>query len=401
MLAMSRLWLSFTYESLKRAIALTGDPRRLALVFCAQTTIAVFLLAMLVPPFENSDEFNHYDRVDQIASGGLLATRYGGPHTSGGVIDLGINQIDDIIGTVRFHPERKVTGTMLRQAATIKWGHHGLMTFSNTAIYAPFLYLPAVLGVWIGKLSGLSIMQTLIVSRTLTGLTSMVTAGIAIALAGEAAMLLFVLLSLPMVLSLFASVSQDGPMIAAAALAIVLAGRKSFSRAALTGICVCLVVLGIGRPAYLPFVALLLMLRGIDWRRRIIAGSTVLLAILTWSGLVGVMTMINASPSADVNAPMQLSALLHHPDRIFSLAWSSVTSVQGMEGRSFYVEFVGMLGWIDVALPGWFYFLTGAILLMAMLTAVARPTPMLTPLRQGVLFLATLTAVASVSCSNI
>ena len=368
----------------------------LASLFLAQSVIAVLLLAMLVPPFENSDEFNHYDRADQIASGGLLAIRYAGPNTSGGIVDRGINRVDDIVGIIRFHPERKVTGEMLRRAGAIGWGDQEPVTFANTAIYAPPLYLPAVLGIWIGKAFKLSIMRTLILSRALTGFSALLPAAAAIALAGRAAPLLLVLLTLPMSLSLLASVSQDGPMLACAALTVGIARRARCLGAALVWLCVCLALLGLGRPAYAPFAVLPILLPDLPWRRRVLASGLILLPILFWSVLVASETMINASPSSGVDARMQLGGLLAHPWRVITLARAALTTHQGMEGRSFFVEFVGMLGWIDVSLPGWFYPLAGAVLALATTTVMMQRTaPMPSP-AQGIFFVAILAAVGAI-----
>ena len=381
---------------LDRLVTIANCPRALAALFLTQASIAILLLAMLVPPFENSDEFNHYDRADQIASGALVATRYAGPTTSGGVVDRGIDRVDDIVGIVRFHPERKVTGDMLRRAGAIGWGDRASVTFANTAIYAPLLYLPGVLGIWIGKMSGSSIVHTLILSRAMMGISALVPAAVAIAMAGEAAPLLLVLLALPMSLSLFAAVSQDGPMLAAAALTVGLASRGGRSGAALIGLCVCLGLLAIGRPAYAPFAILPLLLRDLPWRRRLLASILVMLPILFWSVLVASKIMINASPSRDIDVGMQLHGLLAHPGRVMTLARAALTTYQGMEGRSYFVEFVGMLGWIDVALPAWFYWLAGAILMLAMATAMVRLAAPIPLLAQGTLFAAALSAAMAI-----
>ncbi len=379
-----------------RVGTIADHPRMLAALFLAQASIAVLLLAMLMPPFENSDEFNHYDRADQIASGGLLAIRYAGPTTSGGIVDRGIKHVDDIIGIIRFHPERKVTGDMLRRVGTIGWGDRAPTTFANTAIYAPPLYLPAAAGIWIGKAFNLSIVRTLLLSRTFTGLSALLPAAVAITLAGRAAPLLLVLLTLPMSLSLLASVSQDGPMLASAALAVGLAKRAGRSSAALVWLCICLSLLGLGRPAYTPFAVLPLLLPDLAWRRRLLASGLILLPILFWSVLVASETMINASPSSGVDARMQLEGLLAHPWRVVTLGRAVLTTYQGMEGRSFFVEFVGMLGWIDVALPDWFYRLAGVVLFLAIVTAATRPVPSIPPLAQGVMFVAVLAAVGTI-----
>jgi uncharacterized membrane protein len=362
----------------------------LALVFGCQGLIAVLLLAMLVPPFENSDEFNHMNRADQIASGGVVATRYAGRQTSGGIVDTGINRIDAIISTIRFHPERKVSGEMMRDANIIPWGQRAPATFANTAIYAPFLYVPAVAGIWAGKVLHVSIARTLIIARTASGLASVALAASAIAAAGEAAPFLFVMLSLPMSLSLMASVSQDGLLLALAAGAVALTSqimKPVHTRLEIfVLLCLCLTLVGLARPAYVFFCVLPLLISQVPLRQRIIGVASSVLAIGLWSFLVAALTMINAVADRGVAPKAQLRGLIADPGRLWVLAKSVVAGAQGMEGSSFYREFVGILGWIDVVLPGWFYDVAGGVLAAAVLVSLPRSRPLLPAWAQGVMF---------------
>ena len=72
------------------------------------------------------------------------------------------------------------------------------------------------------KAADLRILTTLTLSRALSGVTALVICAGAIWLAGSAAPYLFVILSLPMTLFQMASVSQDGSMVACAALAVAI-----------------------------------------------------------------------------------------------------------------------------------------------------------------------------------
>jgi uncharacterized membrane protein len=384
-----------------RALAAATAPRKLALQFFLQATVGILVLAMLVPPFENPDEFNHMNRVDEIANGGFVARRYDGPLTSGGNVDTGINRIDAMIGGIRFHPERKVTRAMMLNANAVQWGHRMPATFANTSIYSPFLYLPAVIGDRAGKLFGFSIARTLILSRAATGIACAAVAAAAIALAGEAAMYLFIVLSLPMSLFLFASVSQDGPMLALAAMAIALAlciqNESPAARPArFVAVCACVCLLGIGRPAYAPFCVLPLLLTGIAWRQRVAGAALAVAGIAAWSLIAAHWSLINAVGSIGVDPPAQMRALLMHPTLWGTLAHSVVTGAQGMEGSSFFRETVGILGWQDVFLPDWFYIVAGCAWLGSVIVILPRDRPGLPPGAQGALFIAGAAAVVLV-----
>ena len=401
-------------------------PPRLAVQYCCQAAITVLILAVLVPPFEGSDEFNHFNRADEISAGGLVATRYGGPRTSGGVVDSGINRVDAIIGSVRFHPERKVTQPMMAAAHALQWGKRGPATFANTAIYAPVLYAPAVVGIWAGRGLGMSVTQTLVIARAANGLVCVAIAGAAIALAGEAATFLFVASSLPMSVFLFQAVSQDGLMVALAALATALVSRMHLAdlrarRWYLAGLVGCLALLAMGRPAYLAFAVLPLLVEvedaskdffsGKKWQKtsgwlslflpgmgfpRLCGLVGVILPVAAWTYLTARLTFFNAEDFRDVDPARQLAGLVADPARLWTLARSIAAGAQGMEGSSFYRETIGILGWLDVILPGWFYTFAGGALAAALVVSLARARPMLPAWSQGSLFLAASAAIALV-----
>lgn len=384
----------FLSQHLRRQLAFTC-----AIVFGLQAAVAVLMLSILVPPFENSDEFNHFDRVDQISRGGLIATRFAGPMTSGGMADPGIGKVDQIIGSVRFHPEQKVDGSMLRRASVIGWTTANRVTFANTAIYAPMLYGPEVFGVWLGKLARLSIVHSLMLARAAGGLFDVALAMLAIAMAGECAPLLMIMLALPMSLSLFASVSQDGAMLAMAALSVGLltrlrglAGVDGAANSTLFWLCLCVALLTIGRPAYAPLVILPLLLPQFSIRIRGLATGAIVFALGFWSICVASFTMINGSLDRGVMPSVQLHALLRHPERILSLAVKTFAGRQGMEGQSYFHELIGVLGWIDVVLPNWFYRLAGWTLCVAVISTICRRSTLLSKPASGWLFVAAISA---------
>ena len=381
-----------------RVLLAATSPRRLAMQFCFQASIAVLILAILVPPFEGSDEFNHFERADQISAGRLVATRYGGPRTSGGLVDAGTNRIDAIIGIIRFHPEKKVTRPMMEAANAFRWGERVPTTFANTASYAPFLYVPAAIGVRLGRALRFSVAQTLIVSRALGGLVCVLVASAAVALAGEAALFLFAALSLPMAIFQCQAVSQDGLMISLAALAMAFvsrmpASRQTAQRVWLAGLTVCLALLSIGRPAYASFCVVPLLLPWLSWRSRACSAVCAAVPVAAWMLLTLRVTFFNAEDFRGVDAGRQLAGLLHHPGLLWTLAKSVVNGAQGMEGLSFFKEAVGVLGWLDVVLPGWFYTFAGGVLAAALTATLARERPILPAWSQGGLFLAATGAV--------
>ncbi len=359
-----------------------------ALVFVVYATVAILLCAILVPPFENPDEFNHYNRANLVATGAIMATRYAGPDTSGGKVDIGTDMTDSIIGTVRFHPERKVTGAMLQAARAVHWGRRIHLTFDNTAIYPPFFYLPAALGMRIGWALHETVVNTLILSRLLTGLACVGVATASIAAAGAAAPWLFTMLCLPMALTQFASVSQDGLMFAAAALSmtcLVRLGRDPGWSRWLLLLCISLDLIIMARPPYAPIAIIPLLLPSLTARQRIGATTLVVAPALAWSGTMVTFTAINAHVAAGVNPSTQLLHLLTHPGR-WSMLVRNTYAHQGLTGLPFIDEFIGLLGWTDLRLPSSYYTTAKVVLAVALVTACTRSTPTFLPAARALVF---------------
>jgi hypothetical protein len=146
-----------------------------------------------MPLYQNPDEVAHFMRAEAISEDGVIGARFptiGG----GGIIDLGIERSAAIFEPLKFDSKRKVTLAMAEEALAVKWGTEaGPRGFANTAIYSPVSYIPAVVGIWIGKGIHLPVIRTLVISRLLMGLTGIAIA--TVALAGCGAPFLFVILN--------------------------------------------------------------------------------------------------------------------------------------------------------------------------------------------------------------
>ena len=341
----------------------TMTPRILALLFCLYAAVAVPLISLLMPPFQAADELAHAQRSDEISLGGLVATRYGGNLTSGGVVDRNLVRLSQPFDSLRFHPERKVSRTALDSVARLKWGSYDLESFPNTAIYPAFLYAPSALTIVAGRITKVSVLETLILARLANGLVSAAIAGFAIALAGSAAPLLFSILTLPMVLGLFGSLSQDGPMISCAALAAVLLAQSMPSRKALSVASGLIALIAMARPVYIPFTLLPLLLRHIALRTRLLAAGTALTATIGWIFWTSSVTLYR--PSAEQVA-LQLHALSLNPGIVWTLLRTTFTT-QVNAGFPYAQQFIGVLGWLDTALPAAYYMTTACVLVLAAL----------------------------------
>ncbi len=371
---------------------LLSKPRVLAVLFCIYAAVAIPMIALLMPPFQAADEIAHSQRANEISHGGLIATRFNGPLTSGGTIDLGMIRLWRVVEGLPFHTDRKLTRAMEDQAAAVTWKPRGDDSFANTAIYPPLLYAPAAIGQIAGRWLHLSVLHTMLLSRLLDGAASAAIAAIAIGLGDALAPLLFTLLCLPMSLALFAAITQDGPMIALSALTVSLFARARRASAYLAAGSSAIGLVAMARPAMLPFCLLPWLLPGLSRRARMTSTALPVATTLGWTALTNWITLYR--PSADQVAA-QTHALLLHPRLLATLVWTTVQG-QWLRHGDIFQGFVGVLGWLDTPLPASYYLLTAVMLVVALMVSTRDHPPLDTNLRRlaaAALFLGAVCAV--------
>ena len=367
-------------------------PWFLAGLFCLYAAVAIPMIALLMPPLQAADETAHAQRANEISHGGLIATRFNGPLTSGGVIDLGLIRLWRVVEDLPFRPDHKLTQAMERQAAAVTWKPRGNDSFANTAIYPPLLYAPAAIGQAAGRWLHLSVLHAMLLSRLLDGAASTVLAAIAIGLGDALAPLLFTLLCLPMSLALFAAITQDGPMIALSALAVSLFARARRGSAYVAAGSTALGLAAMARPPMLPFCLLPWLLPGLSRRARMTSTALPIAAALGWTVMTDRITLYR--PSADQVAA-QTHAILAHPQLLATLVWTTIQG-QWLRHCDIFQGFVGVLGWLDTPLPASYYALTAVVMILAIMVSVRDQPPLDTTLRRlaaAALFLGAVCAV--------
>lgn len=117
--------------------------------FCLYLVIGLGLIA-LSPPFQSADAFAHFDRASGIASGQLVAiTQH---RTSGSYLPLGVIDLEDVFSTIPFDPTARATDSQFHAATQLNWNSPKVFVAYTTGGNIPFLYLPQVVGILIGKL---------------------------------------------------------------------------------------------------------------------------------------------------------------------------------------------------------------------------------------------------------
>jgi uncharacterized membrane protein len=356
----------------------------IAYVFLALPLMIWF--AFWIPAFQSPDEPNHFARADQISRGSIVGTRFGATD-SGGFVDAAIPRAQVPYARLPFNPAAKMTYAEVEASRLIPWsGETRLLGFRNTVNYGPLFYLPQAAGVWIGRHAGLGVIDTLVLARLANGLTCCALGFLALRRAAFGRRTMFAVLCWPMTLSLSASSSHDGQLIASSALIFAIASSTSTGNRSATPfeLALVLVALAGGVMGHPPQVAFALLLPLLVAR---MAGSNaalssqarlglVVAAVLcvSWIAIVRTYTMsvtlldvpeqVPGGPSIEG----QIAFLRSHPGIVPSLIYRSV--VYGW--KPLITTSIGVLGWLDTLMPSWYYWMGTAAFLVA-LVADRRP----------------------------
>ncbi|AOX19375.1 DUF2142 domain-containing protein [Kozakia baliensis] len=340
--------------------------------FVLALPLAVIMMIM-TPPFQTPDEQNHFFRAVQIGQGGIVGRKLNW-RQAGGFLPEGAVSYASSFGDLPFHVERKVSWERIHDRSGGSWQTPNISAdFGNTVIYAPMFYCAVVLGIDLGRIAHLSVRDSFYLARFCNILFCVVVGALAIAIARKGRLLIALILSLPMTLSLDGSCSQDGALIAAAALAAALLSRAQ--EAPFQGYKPWLVLglmlgfIAASKPPYFLVLAFpaLLMPRAL-WRQTLacaVLGAAILFA---WS-IFGVHpAKIPFQIDEGISTPRQVHFVLAHPLHMVQI----LSRTFHLYGPTFWREYLGTLGWLDTPLPHWFYRTATLFLLVGGFCALAQ-----------------------------
>ena len=317
-----------------------------------------------------ADELNHIKRADMVGQGRLIGERAQrrGEAFAGGPVEANVNRAEAPYHGIEFHPDVKVDPNADRQARAVPWDDQvEWQSFENTAIYPPTFYLPAAAAIDLGKALGLDVIQTLEVARGLNALCCTAVGFVALLLAGQARFLLFTGLTLPMTLMQFATVTQDGLLLASCALACALIARARGDGRALSAketwaVTTLLILIGMAKPPYALFSLLLLCMQFERPRLKWVAFSAALGMSLAWH--LAITALVQAPthrPEGIPNMSAQAHDLLANPTFVFTVAKNTLVH----SGGEYAAQVIGVLGWLDTLLPKSYYVAAYLVLIVA------------------------------------
>jgi len=334
-------------------------PAVYAFLFLVLASVQCVVIALILPPFQGADEANHSKRADAISRGQFTGLRVTGGQY-GGLVDPAIGRANEMSSYLQFNREQPIRPDTDAATRAVRWtGTAEPQVFGNTVVGSPAMYLPSVAGVALGRQLGLPVVASFKIGRLLNAAVYVAIGAAAIALAGSAAPFLFVVLTLPMSAFVASYVTQDGPILAAAALGVVLilnamtreanlrsaGGASRFQLAAFAGAAVAMLLAALGKSPYLVLILLLFCATAIPIRLRLGAAAIALAMALGWhihAARLGIRWP--GDPSA------QLAWLAANPFAVFGVAAETLRS----NWQAYQQQLVGNFGWLDAPVPGWF-----------------------------------------------
>ncbi len=321
-----------------------------------QSPLAVFvtlalllggLFATLTPALAGYDEGAHLWRSWQISDGRIVSeTRLiDGVRQPGHEFPVSLTPKLLVLFPLRF------TGARQNLDTTQAWRHirdsapagpTKFIGFSQAAVYPPAPYLPSALGFRLGRTIGLSALGLVLMARWAALLAFIAIIGRAIVHIPKRRWLLAALALTPVCLFQSAMISADGITIALSLLVIALAWKlheaanARLSRAVVGETALVLLALGLSKPPYILFGALLIptmwrQFRAFHSYQLIVAAAPAVIAFVLWSKYA---QSIYVAPQFDtgrgsfaykgVDAAAQFRGLRTHPLRLVSVIGTTI-----------------------------------------------------------------------------
>lgn len=352
----------------------------------------MLFMALRIPLNEGPDEWSHVVRADGLLHGHFLGTRQSVPNAFGAtdpmagvVADFALIKAAFVFSGTTL-ADKVLTPDLIARQRAIPWSDKAMfLIVHNTSFYMPAFYAPAALGLGLGRLAGLGPYDSITLGRVANLLATLAFGAAALLLARRGHALIFATLTLPMTLAVGAALTQDGPMTAAACLCASLLTRDPRGWL-LYATALLLAAVMAAKPPYLPlagmFVASALLSGRSDRATLLRTATATLLAavpVIVWSIVSSryVATDFLRAPYlpgpnwpgdptrlfTTVDRAAQLQVLLHDPRLAITLPLSALKA----SGLQTLREMIGVLGNLDLTLPGALYTIWFATLPLALL----------------------------------
>src|SRR6266581_50985 len=355
---------------------------RPALVFVMLSLGFGTAISVVVPPLRGPDEIAHFLRIYSYARGGLLpATEVDG--RKGILIE---RELYTQLSFFKNAGERFARNRELRYGEIMKEHPHPgstlhgdeqaaiFMPFAGTEGYTPVAYAPYVLAAAIGNLIGLDFPSMLLLIRLFGLITFTAVAAYAIKLIPTLKWAFVLIAMLPVSIYNRSVLSADGAALAYTLVitALCFSAVQHFGRVWERSLWMTLCALS-KQPQIVLVLLELMVCRMTKLRRRwsslaLIAVPSFILSplwVFAVSADIAAWRLLEAEtyPREHFDPLWKLAYMWEHPLHFPLAAWTALT----VWGDRLWQELIGILGWQDILLPPWTYFvLTVSLLLVSL-----------------------------------
>jgi hypothetical protein len=360
-----------------------------AFVVCALPLCII--TALITPPGQSPDEPAHVARAEGLLRGYVMGTRvrFVDPKTLKTEMVGGVRAAPDVF-IEAFSVDTMVPGrrtplftsaNMAQMEAERRDQKPFDISITNTIMYFPAAYVPAAIGIAIGRATRARPFECLILARLTAGLAFVGLGALALGLAAYGEALLLAVLLMPMTLFLAATENPDGMLIAMVCLACALLTRGS----RVAGLVVMALVLGAKVPYALLLGVFLLPLGDPGLWRRMRHIAITLAPVVLWVILVVVFVggpiprppyhpgpLFPGDRSIWMDhtaAAVNLRILLHSPSLLLTLPIDTLRE----QYRLYLAEMIGVLANLSITLPMKYYVAWAGALVCALAGVLVTP----------------------------
>jgi uncharacterized membrane protein len=356
-------------------------------VFALLAMVYGLALLVLTPPFGNPDEHIHLARA-YLISEGHFAVPGQAPGAEAWIPRSIVTLYERMAHAEPLRSPRTYRGSELLGTLDQALDPENRVQAGYLGAHGPIAYAPQALAIFLGRTREASPAVLLYLGR-LSNLLAYVVAGyLAITLAPLRKWALCLLFLAPMPLAQAASLSADAPTNALAFLFVAAVWRNLFaqqsriSRLDVGVLVLASALLGITKPGYWPLAALALLVPGNrfrDGRRRWLLCTGVMIAAvlpsLFW--LLAARTAEPVAASTGTDPEGQLLFILHNPIGFMRITFRTISIAWVDYGRTL----VGVLGHLNIPLPGALYLIYPLALVAAALADPRDPEELSPPRR--------------------
>lgn len=337
---------------------------KILLIFIC-SLVAFIAISSVTPPFMSPDEPHHFSRAYLLTNGVVTLENKDGMK-SGGYIDSSLNES---LITFKNGHVTKVTQAMMSDIANHFWGSDkSYKEIPNTAFYFPAVYIPQSMGIFVGRILNLSILDTYQISRVLTFLTCVSIIFYANSIYRIPTLALAVMV-MPMMIFQYSATTIDGITTSLAVLMMCLfakcvTGKQADNRFLILISAIAFVLVS-SRANLIPVLILPFVASYYSKSKfRILAPLASSLLALSWIGLTILITKDGGVNHPGISQGQVIAHYLTHPFEIIKISYNTISDY----GRSsfYFKSFVGKLGWLDIWMPNYLY-VTAAIAIVALI----------------------------------